>query len=134
MLHLKKLLERITRFCDHVRGARTTTIVAINNHPDEMYHAYSGDQKISIYCVETIYEIRFEKWWVSTEHHYVYRVYGVCDVDIPSAFAEAIGKAFYIGMLLPKTASRADQKKAAIHAYVNMIAAEITLLHKKGSF
>jgi hypothetical protein len=122
---LKELLERITRYLDHLRGARTSKVIAVNSHPDETYHALADGKKISFYCTETIYEIRFKKWWVPTERHYTYKVYGICDPAISPEFVESVGKDFYIGRLLPWTASRSDQKKAAIHAYVNLIAGKL---------
>ena len=124
--YLRSLAAVLTRYFDHLRGERTTKIVYQASTPHEAYKAIMDDGAyVDLYCVETVYQIRFSKWWVPTETHRVYRVYGVCDPRIPEDFANYVSRGFYIGPLLPPTAARADQKKAAIHAMISLLLDEL---------
>lgn len=130
MLWLRPYLETLTEFCDHLRGPRTTRLEGFNNHPKEAYHIVTDNGNLTLYCTEYLYSVRFERWWVPNQLHHVYRVYGVCDPSLPKDFAETVTRGFHIGRLLPRTASRAAQKKAAIQAYINMVLGELRAMRQ----
>ena len=124
--HLCQFLGVATKVYDHFRGERTLRIVAVNSSPHESYRVdTTNGGTVVIYCTETVYEVCFTAWWVRNRRFYSYMVYGVCDAKIPKEFADRIQSGFNIGRLLPRFAFRADQKKAAIHAYMSLIVNEL---------
>lgn len=124
--YLRSLAAILARYFDHLRGERNTVIVYQAGTPHEAYHAVIEDgSSVDLFCIETIYEIRFKKWWVPTQTRRVYRVYGVCGPSIPENFANFVSRGLYIGPLLPSFSARSDQKKAAIHAMISLLLEEL---------
>ena len=121
-------LTSLTHLFDLLRGARQLRIVAVHDSPEEAYRLEtSHGGRITLYCTETIYEIVFDCWWVKTQRHVSYQVYGHCDTTVPEPFCSRIQAGLHIGQLLPATASRQHQKQAAIHAHVSLIIAELAV-------
>jgi hypothetical protein len=124
--YLAKFLAGLTKLYDHYRGERTFNLLEVNSSPHEVYRMItSNGGEVVLYCTETVYEIVFTNWWVRDRRFHNYCVYGHCDSRIPQEFSDRIRTGFNIGRLLPRFASRREQKKAAIHAYISLIVSEL---------
>lgn len=122
---LRQQAGLIIRGLNLLKGERRLKIINVNSDPNEAYHVSTNNGGlVTIHCTETIYEIVYSSWWVKNKKHYSYTVYAVCNEMIPQEFGKLISKGFHIGRLLPHWANPIDQKKAAIHAFMSMIAEE----------
>lgn len=127
-----RLLTNPRLLLEHLKGERKLRLVSYSHNPEEAYtvHASNGGV-IRIYCIETIYVITYARWWAKSKQHRTYRVYGICDDKIPAAFVDKLVKGIFIGNLLPDSATRVEQKQAAIQAAISMISSEIEDSHQQ---
>ena len=123
---LSLLLVGVTKFYTDFRGEGQLRIVEVNANPLDAYRfvtATGGDIVLS--CTETVYEMSYARWWARDRRYVSYSVSGQCDESIPVVFAGHITRGFHIGPLLPSTAARHAQKKAAIHSFISLIKHEL---------
>lgn len=124
-IRMRKVVGRIVGGLERLKGKKNLRVLEVNTHPNEVYHFHtSNNGRISIHCVETLYEITYQAWWARRKPILTYKVYGICDERIPSELKERLDHGLQIGSILPPFALRKDQKKAAIHAYVSLIVNE----------
>lgn len=130
-VRMRKMVGRIVGGIEKLKGKKSLAIREVNTNPNEVYHFHTTNNgRISIHCVETLYEITYEAWWARRKRILTYKVYGICDERIPNELKERLDHGLQIGSILPSVALRKDQKKAAIHAYVSLIVAEMKKLAK----
>jgi hypothetical protein len=130
---MKKILYAIFKAYNVAKGRRYLTIKEINASTNEIYHFHlENGGIISLHCVETIFEMVYYSSWIRNELYRVYEVSGTCNEYVPELIANMLKEAFYTPNLLPVFVSAADQKKAAIQAYVSMIAKDLRDQHSSG--
>lgn len=116
----------LARSWNLLKGRRYLRIVRVNDDKEEVYRFIlrNGGQ-IRLYCTETIYEMVFDSVWVKNDKHRAYFVHGVCDEEVPLELADRLKKGFYVGQLLPNALPSVEQKKAAIQAFIALIAEQL---------
>lgn len=120
---------------DRLKGPRNMRLITVNNNPHESYVIQlTGGASMTIHCAEKLYKVTYSKWWATAKYHHVYEVYGACTGDVPPVLALSLHDGFRIGRLLPRFATSSDQKKEAIHAFMSMIAADMSQKPQMGSW
>lgn len=123
---IKPVLAYMAKLIDHIKGKRSTKLLYRSNVYKESYKAILNDNSvIDLYCIESVYVTKYDHWWVSDKKHTIYRVYGVCTPGVPDKLAEILTKGLHIGPMLGKFSSRAENKKAAIHALISILLHEL---------
>lgn len=127
---MKKILYALFKAYNVIKGRRYLTIKEINASTDEIYHFHlENGGIISLHCVETIFEMVYYSTWIRNELYRIYEVSGTCNEKVPELIRNTLEDTFYTPNLLPAIVSTAEQKKAAIQAYVSMIAKDLRDQH-----
>ena len=131
------IATEVYRFCirkyDHCKGEKVLRIISISDDANEAYtlHTTTGGT-IRLFCAERIYELTYSSWWCfAVQHHKSYKVYGVCEGDIPVKLKSLIEHGLTIGAMLPNILSSEEQKKEAIHVYASLLVTELEKDTKK---
>lgn len=90
-------------------------------HSDGYKVVFSDGSIISIFCHEVVYYVNYAAWWASGKRIYIYWVYCTFSHDVPKDLKERFSKEFRITNVLHLFATRAERKKAAIDAYVDLM-------------
>lgn len=110
----------LVEFFEKIKGARVLTKTELPSESNsELKIVTNLGHAITIFCRETHYRMRFNRWWIPDTRRTIYHVHCVCDKDTPSD----IKKRFHYDGHIPRfTTSLLPSSTArwkAIEAYID---------------
>ena len=129
MKSLRSLARSLRARWEAFKGPPMLRVVNVHQDPRDGYLVKTNTgQFIEIFCRELVHEMTYSRWWIPIRRVRMYQVYSHCSSDMSEALRAKLDEDFTVESPLRSYATRAEQKKAAIDCYIDLVLSHLRLV------